>query len=280
MSGFKKCGIYPLNPGEVTNRQLAPSRAVHPQPENDDISVTPLFSPEQEALYRLRFDEGYDINDASYIAWLKLNHPEVDVSVASSSSSGKKTAHSNKVSSPSDTLSEILVLPQPQARASTRKRKPAINKKTVCITDDDVLEELRVKETEKKEAEEKKRMKQIEKEQKRKQREEKKREEKKREEEEKKKKRATEKELRKTKEQLRAIDKVTAIGELLEELELSSDTSNDESDAVCPMCGRVYSDDNGIWICCDGCNSWFDIKCTNIRSRRNIPDTYLCENCM
>ena len=25
MSGFKKCGIYPLNPGEVTDRQLAPS---------------------------------------------------------------------------------------------------------------------------------------------------------------------------------------------------------------------------------------------------------------
>ena len=25
MSGFKKCGIYPLNPGEVTDRQLLPS---------------------------------------------------------------------------------------------------------------------------------------------------------------------------------------------------------------------------------------------------------------
>ena len=25
MSGFKKCGIYPLNPGEVTDRQIAPS---------------------------------------------------------------------------------------------------------------------------------------------------------------------------------------------------------------------------------------------------------------
>ena len=26
MSGFKKCGIYPLNPGEISDRQLAPSR--------------------------------------------------------------------------------------------------------------------------------------------------------------------------------------------------------------------------------------------------------------
>ena len=25
MSGFRKCGIYPLNPGEVTDRQLTPS---------------------------------------------------------------------------------------------------------------------------------------------------------------------------------------------------------------------------------------------------------------
>ena len=27
-SGFKKCGVYPLNPGEVSDRQLAPSKAV------------------------------------------------------------------------------------------------------------------------------------------------------------------------------------------------------------------------------------------------------------
>ena len=27
MSGFKECGIYPINPGEVSNRQLDPSKA-------------------------------------------------------------------------------------------------------------------------------------------------------------------------------------------------------------------------------------------------------------
>ncbi len=31
MSGFKKCGIYPLNPGEIIDRQLAPSKAVQPK---------------------------------------------------------------------------------------------------------------------------------------------------------------------------------------------------------------------------------------------------------
>ena len=30
MSGFKKCGIYSVNPGEVSDRQLAPSKAVQP----------------------------------------------------------------------------------------------------------------------------------------------------------------------------------------------------------------------------------------------------------
>ena len=29
LSGFKKCGIHPLNPGEVSDRQLAPSKAAH-----------------------------------------------------------------------------------------------------------------------------------------------------------------------------------------------------------------------------------------------------------
>ena len=37
MSGFKKCGIYPLNPGEVTDRQLAPSTVFTSQ---DALSVS------------------------------------------------------------------------------------------------------------------------------------------------------------------------------------------------------------------------------------------------
>ena len=32
MSGFKRCVIYPLNPGEIANCQLAPSRAFVHQP--------------------------------------------------------------------------------------------------------------------------------------------------------------------------------------------------------------------------------------------------------
>ena len=57
MSGFKKSGVYPLNPGEVTDWQLAPSNALCPrsQPEDTKAAPTPgspLFSPEQEAMYQ------------------------------------------------------------------------------------------------------------------------------------------------------------------------------------------------------------------------------------
>lgn len=62
----------------------------------------------------------------------------------------------------------------------------------------------------------------------------------------------------------------------LEGLELSS-----KDDAVCPKCGKNYTDDesDGPWICCDRCNSWFDLKCTNFGSKRSTSDAYFCEKC-
>ena len=59
----------------------------------------------------------------------------------------------------------------------------------------------------------------------------------------------------------------------------SSGGVSDSSDAVCPKCGLVYSDSGGLWVSCDGCKQWFDLKCTSIK-RRNIPDVYYCENCI
>ena len=89
MSGFKKSGVYPLNPGEVTDRQLAPSKALCPQPQPEDTKAaptpgSPLFSPEQEAMYQRRYEERYDISNPSYLAWLKIYHPEAEVSGTSS----------------------------------------------------------------------------------------------------------------------------------------------------------------------------------------------------
>ena len=57
MASFKKTGVYPLNPGEVTDRQLAPSKAfcltsTASNPGRDEASKLCLFSKEQEALYQ------------------------------------------------------------------------------------------------------------------------------------------------------------------------------------------------------------------------------------
>jgi len=48
------------------------------------------------------------------------------------------------------------------------------------------------------------------------------------------------------------------------------------------MCGKAYADDddeNGLWVCCDVCNRWYDLQCTNIE-KEEIPDTYICAYCM
>ena len=91
---------------------------------------------------------------STYVAWLKVNHPEHCLSVCSSSS-----GHANHASpvtedhtSDNDVLSDILVLPKPKEKSGW-KRKAGINQKTVCLTDDDVFDGLRAKDKEKKENE-------------------------------------------------------------------------------------------------------------------------------
>ena len=50
----------------------------------------------------------------------------------------------------------------------------------------------------------------------------------------------------------------------------------DEDRAICPICSLVSLDDGGFWIACDGCNDWFDLKCTctDIEDKKHVPDTY------
>ena len=97
MAGFKKTGIYPLNPGEVTDRQLGPSKVFcqqdtemvassEPSPPVDgsveaDVPYgSPFFSKEKEALFQKRYEEGYDLLGAEYVAWLRIAHPKMNVS--------------------------------------------------------------------------------------------------------------------------------------------------------------------------------------------------------
>ena len=68
MGAFKKCGIYPINPGEVSDQRLAPAKAVQQQSgETKQSEASPgvslagsgshLFTP--EVLYEQKY-KGYD----------------------------------------------------------------------------------------------------------------------------------------------------------------------------------------------------------------------------
>ena len=59
-------------------------------------------------------------------------------------------------------MAEVLILPHPPERAKT-KRKPALNSKAVCITEDEILGELKRKEHENAELEKAKKMEGIQK---------------------------------------------------------------------------------------------------------------------
>ena len=168
MAGFKKSGVFPINPSEVTDRQTMPSKAVcHKMAEidssqqdvasvTDSNSSSPLFPPEKEELYKKRFEEGYDVRDPDYIAWVKINHPTADICSMYAAGS---------LSSSLTDLSEILVLPKPKPRITRSTSTQSLNKKTVCITEDGVYRDLKSRAAEKAKAEKEKEQKKIEKEQ-------------------------------------------------------------------------------------------------------------------
>ena len=162
MSGFRKCGIYPLNPGQISDRQLAPSRAfVKPKQTSKLDEIT----PEQEKLYQKRYEEGFDLDDPKYSQWLKAkglcaseNYNEktsTDSVIGSSTASVVSTCapDSDRASltvssvSTSDVLSDLLALLKP--KVTKKKRKSGFNQKAVCITDDKVLQELEKEKEEK-----------------------------------------------------------------------------------------------------------------------------------
>ena len=75
MSGFRRCGIYPLNPGEISDCQLAPSKVFTRLPSDSNL-LKSSFTVEQEKLYQKPFEEGYDMEDSDYSEWLRFNHPD------------------------------------------------------------------------------------------------------------------------------------------------------------------------------------------------------------
>ena len=106
ISGFKTCGIYPLNRNAVkpvgdinekcsTNKQHKTTEGSDAnegcsaiKEPRDESGYSKTFSSEQEELFKKRFEEGYDLCiDPEYNAWLKIHHPEslVDTTLSSGS---------------------------------------------------------------------------------------------------------------------------------------------------------------------------------------------------
>lgn len=171
MSGFQKSGLFPFNPSVVDDRCTAPAKVFHTSNGtsskskienpmsvvNDDChskssdleNEQELFSPEQEKLFAKCYEEGYNLADPTYIAWLKLNHADRCVSVSSDAALSESTAPSSTVpksksSTSSDVLSEILALPSVPPQ---QKHRNAMNNKAVCVTD--MLDDLKLQEAKK-----------------------------------------------------------------------------------------------------------------------------------
>ena len=135
MSGFRKCGIYPLNPGQISDRQLAPSRALVKPKQTSKLDE---ITPEQEKLYQKRYEEGHQqtvigSSTASVVSTCAPDSDRASLTVSSVSTS--------------DVLSDLLALPKP--KVTKKKQKPGFNQKAVCITDDKVLQELEKEKEEK-----------------------------------------------------------------------------------------------------------------------------------
>lgn len=268
----------------------------------EEATDSTLFTPQQCKLYEQRFQEGYDLCDPEYEAWIKIYHP-VDVnsepcdsslkseSITSARSSFKACSSKSTPSEASSILSDLLVLPEPKT-SKKRRQKKAINNQAVCITNIEVLEKMKFEEAAKIEEQKLKEEKKLERARKKVEREEKKkkklleREEMRREREEKRRNKELER-MRKQDLKMKGNEgheprltksRGKQLHDLMETLRIESSASDDDS-AICPKCGLVYPDDGGFWICCDVCNSWYNIECTGIKSKKQVPDIYCCEKC-
>ena len=306
LSGFRKCGLFPLNPSAVRDR-LGPSKAFRMRSEsestNDSTEGQHNYTEDEGTCNSIEGqpanstgDELYSIEDlpSNEDPTIEDEPPAIEDPVLTTKkqpaieeittmtqiqdSQSSETPPPPSSSTSSDVLSEILVLPAPPV--PKRKRKPAINKKAVCITDTCVLEELKDNEKrkekekellakKKQEREEQKMVKQKQLEEKKKEKEEKKKErevKKKEKEEEKLKKRRQKEELARQKQQKqKKKGNGKSLEEALESVNLSdhSDVEEEEGSAICPKCGLGYEDDtDNTWVYCDGCKCWFDWDCT------------------
>ena len=89
-SGFRRCGVYPLNPDaidcsvSVVNPEASLQQVNEGADGQNDGSSNleelddeqSSLSSEKAALFERRFEEGYDLPDDEYMKWLRHAHPE------------------------------------------------------------------------------------------------------------------------------------------------------------------------------------------------------------
>ena len=51
-------------------------------------------------------------------------------------------------------------------------------------------------------------------------------------------------------------------------------------EGICPSCGISSTEVDDLWMLCDAFNRQYDFKCTKIKSKNRIPDTYYCTECL
>ena len=87
---------------------------------------------------------------------------------------------------------------------------------------------------------------------------------------------------KKTQKDVAQNSSATRVVQMLQQMTLSDDVLSDGDETICPKCGAVFGDEKDtsqLWVCCDGCDVWFDLKCTPL-SKDSIPDIYYCETCL
>ena len=159
----------------------------------------------------------------------------------------------------SQDLSDILVLPKPKDRSSS---KSGVNHDAVCITDTEFIEQIKLKELEKQKKQEEAEQKRIKREQKRIEREQKR----------------VEKEQKAEKEASKGWKKkgrktLQKKGKGAEPVEKS-----EQSNCEYPICGIDFGNDeeNVRWIGCDGCLRWWHVACFDLTE---IPVDFVCSDC-
>ena len=114
-------GAYPLNPGVIDNRQVAPSLTVPtsvyrsgPDSHSETMQfICPTFHLNKRLYFVEGYKEGFDLPNLVYRCWLSINYPEdAKSSVSLTTHITGEVVHTSDTAS--DVFSDIFKLPSPK----------------------------------------------------------------------------------------------------------------------------------------------------------------------